>query len=419
MSRLSGGHGPRVLFCTDTYPPQVNGVSVVTGLSVSGLERRGWECAVVAPKYPRAMSNPFRRLRVGGTVDDLTSVASVPLPGYADIRLAAPRYDAIARVIDRFEPDLVHCQTEFVLGRLGQIAAKRAGVATVSSYHTDFSRYVAAYGLPWLRGAVSAYIGRFHRRSARVYTPSGPARDDLCGLGVRDVEVWGRGVDAHAFHPRYRGSATRKGFGFADRFVFLHVGRLAAEKGVERILEAYASARALLPAGTIHLVIAGSGPAEAMLRASAPPEVTFLGFLDRETALPSLYANCDAFLFSSLTETLGLVVLEAMASGLPVIATLAGGVADHLRHLENGIAYPANDTDAMAHAMVDLVMRRDLRATLAAGARRTAEALSWERELDRLDVSYREVCVAARKEGHWAASRAGRRRTTSRRAAAV
>jgi phosphatidylinositol alpha 1,6-mannosyltransferase len=404
MSHRSDGRRPRVLFCTDTYPPQVNGVSVVTALSVSGLEQRGWECAVVAPKYPPAMSNPFRRLRAGGVVDNLTSVASVSLPGYADIRLAAPRYDAIARMIDGFEPDLVHCQTEFVLGRLGQIAARRAGVAMVSSYHTDFSRYVAAYGLPWLRGAVAAYIGRFHRRSARVYTPSGPARDDLRALGVRDVEVWGRGVDTHAFHPRHRGPATRKGFGFGDRFVFLHVGRLAAEKGVERILEAYASARRLLPAGTIHLVIAGSGPTEAVLRASAPPDVTFLGFLDRETALPSLYANSDAFLFSSLTETLGLVVLEAMASGLPVIATSAGGVADHLRHLENGIAYPANDTDAMAHAMVDLVMRRDLHAALAAGARRTAEALSWERELDRLDASYREVCAAARKEAHGTAA---------------
>jgi phosphatidylinositol alpha 1,6-mannosyltransferase len=123
--------------------------------------------------------------------------------------------------------------------------------------------------------------------------------------------------------------------------------------------------------------------------------VSFVGFLDRETVLPSLYASCDAFLFSSLTETLGLVVLEAMASGLPVIATPAGGVADHLRHGENGLAYPARDTAGMAHAMVDLVMNRGLRLSLSAGARRTAEALSWERELDRLDVSYHEVCSAA------------------------
>lgn len=394
----SGRRRPRILFCTDTYPPQVNGVSVVAALSVSGLEERGWECAVIAPRYPDEPESTFSHVRLGGAVNDLTAVASVPLPGYADIRLSAPRYGVVARVIDRFRPDLVHCETEFVLGRLGQIAAQRAGIPTISSYHTDYSRYAASYGVPWLRGAVSSYLRRFHRRSVRVYTPSVPARDDLHALGVRDVEVWGRGVDTEAYHPRRRSAAMRSGLNLGDRFTFVHVGRLAPEKGVDRILGAYARARALLPAGTIHLVIAGSGPSEAALRASAPPDVTFLGFLDRAKTLPILYASCEAFLFSSLTETLGLVVLEAMASGLPVIATPAGGVADHLRHLENGVSYPANDVDAMAHAMVDLVMRPELRARLAEGARRTAEALSWERELDRLDASYREVCEGAARE---------------------
>ena len=108
--------------------------------------------------------------------------------------------------------------------------------------------------------------------------------------------------------------------------------------------------------------------------------------------LPRLYASADAFLFSSLTETLGLVVLEAMASGLPVIATPAGGVADHLRDGVNGIAYPPGDITAMAHAMVSLALDRERRVSLGAGARRSAEALNWEWELDRLDESYREIC---------------------------
>lgn len=393
-----GSARPRILFCTDTYPPQVNGVSVVAALSVSGLQERGWDCAVIAPQYPAEPESTFTHVRLGGAVNDLTAIASVPLPGYPDIRLSAPRYGVIARAIERFRPDLVHCETEFVLGRLGQLAANRAGVPTISSYHTDYSRYVESYGAPWLRRTVSSYLRRFHRRSVRVYTPSAPARDDLHALGVRDVEVWGRGVDADAYHPRRRSAALREALGIAGRFTFVHVGRLAPEKGVERILTAYARARAALPAGTIHLVIAGSGPSEAALRASAPPDVTFLGFLDRAKTLPTLYASCEAFLFSSLTETLGLVVLEAMSSGLPVIATPAGGVADHLRHLENGLAYPAKDTDAMAHAMIELVMRPELRASLADGARRTAEALTWDRELDRLDASCRELrAIAGRR----------------------
>jgi glycosyltransferase involved in cell wall biosynthesis len=296
--------------------------------------------------------------------------------------------------VDEFQPDLVHCATEFMIGRLGQIAARRFGVAQVSSYHTDFSRYTEAYGAPRLRAIVSDYIGRFHGRARRTYTPSAMARADLLGFGVRDVEVWGRTIDTRTFRPGRRDPFFRRLNEWDHKFVLLHVGRLAAEKGVHRILDAFRIARALLPVGSVRLVIAGGGPDETALRRAAPPDVTFLGVLDHKRALPELYASADAFVFASLTETLGLVVLEAMASGLPVIATPAGGVADHLRNGENGLAFPANDVDAMAHAMVRLAMDAKLRAELARGARRSAEALDWEGELDRLGASYREVCLA-------------------------
>ena len=170
------------------------------------------------------------------------------------------------------------------------------------------------------------------------------------------------------------------------------MGRLAAEKGVERILDAFAAARARMPAGRdIRLIVAGTGPRERSLRGLASDGVTFLGNLDRTTMLPQLYASADAFVFSSHTETLGLVILEAMASGLPVIAAPAGGVADHLRDSINGIAYPPGNIDRMAHAMVELALSPERRHELSVGARRTAEGLSWEHELDRLDRSYREV----------------------------
>jgi phosphatidylinositol alpha 1,6-mannosyltransferase len=302
----------RVLYCTDTYPPQVNGVSVVTALSVDGLHQRGWNCAVVGPRYP----DPTPTLvdaaaRPLGATAVHTTVASLPLPFYPDIRMAAPGYHAVVRPIDRFKPDLVHCQTEFVIGRLGQIAARRAGVPLVSSYHTDFSKYARAYGAPWLRPVVSAYIGRFHRRSLRTYTPSVPAREDLKRLGVERVEVWGRGVDVNAFAPSRRSQSLREAYGLNDAFVLLHVGRFAPEKGVERIVEAFRLARDLLPAGArrLRLVLAGAGPSAASVRAAAPDGVIILGHLDRQTVLPTLYASADAFVFASLTETLGHVVL--------------------------------------------------------------------------------------------------------------
>ncbi|MGZ8391208.1 MAG: glycosyltransferase family 4 protein [Gemmatimonadales bacterium] len=381
----------RVLYCTDTYPPQLNGVSVVTSLSVEGLTRRGWECAVVAPRYP-ATGDWGDQPGTGDGAVEVFSVPSVPLPRYPEVRLAVPRPGSIYDLIKRFKPDLVHCATEFGVGRMGQIAAARAGVPLVSSYHTDFARYADAYGSSWLRGPLSSYLSRFHRRSRRVFTPSTIARQDLMRLDVANVEVWGRGVDAELFHPGRRSPAMRAALGMGSRFTFVYVGRLAPEKQAEQIIHAFRIASETLPRGVIHLIMAGTGPCEAELRAAAPPGVTFLGFLERRSRLPDLYANCDAFVFASVTETLGLVVLEAMASALPVVAAPAGGVRDHLRDGRNGLAYPAGDVGAMARAMVRLAEDWKLTHRLAQGARRTAEALTWERELNRLDSSYREVC---------------------------
>ena len=388
----------RVLYCTDTYPPQLNGVSVVTSLSVKGLASRGWECLVVAPRYPETLQDANWDGRdIGENLPiEVVAVPSVPLPLYPEVRLALPRPGAVHDVIKRFRPDLVHCATEFGVGRVGQIAAARAKVPAVSSYHTDFARYADAYGSSWLRGTVSSYVGRFHRRSRRVFTPSSVSRQELIRLKVPDVEVWGRGVDAELFHPGRRSEAMRAALGMGSRFTFLYVGRFAAEKRTGQIIQAFRLASESLPRGVIHLIMAGTGPRESKLRAAAPPGVSFLGLMERRSRLPDLYANCDAFLFASVTETLGLVVLEAMASGLPVIATPEGGVRDHLRDGNNGLAYHEGDAGAMARAMVLLVENWGLTRRLSRGARRTAEALTWEGELDRLDLSYREICAATR-----------------------
>jgi phosphatidylinositol alpha 1,6-mannosyltransferase len=299
----------------------------------------------------------------------------------------------VRQLVAQFRPDLVHCETEFSIGYMGQHAAAAAGVPVVSSYHTDFGRYAEAYGMPWLRRTVTGYLTRFHRRNRRVFTPSAVAKAELATLGVERVEVWGRGVDTTAFDPRRRSQELRERLGMGSRFTFVYVGRLAPEKRVDVVVEAFRQASALVPRGVIHLILAGTGPCEAGLRTSALDGVSFLGFLDRHTQLPDLYANCDAFVFASVTETLGLVVLEAMASGLPVIAAPEGGVRDHLRDGFNGVTYEAGDAAAMARAMVLLVNEWEFTGRLARNARRTAEALSWERELDRLDASYREVCA--------------------------
>jgi glycosyltransferase involved in cell wall biosynthesis len=386
----------RILYCTDTYPPQLNGVSIVTATSVAGLARSGWECAVAAPRYPPATHAAWGR---GSPPDEgaakVVTFPSLPLPVYPEVRLARPRTAHLDRLIAGFKPDLVHCETEFGIGRAGQAAGMRAGIPVVSSYHTDFARYAEAYGIGWLRGYARRYIRRFHARSRRVYTPSSAARQDLLGLGLTEVEIWGRGVDTELFHPGRRDEAHRAVLGMGSRYTFLYVGRLAPEKRADQVIDAFRLACEMVPAGLIHLVIAGSGPWEAELRAAAPAGVSFLGLLDRRSQLPDLYANCDAFVFASVTETLGLVVLEAMASGLPVIASPAGGIGDHLRDGRNGLACRQGDVHGMAMAMVRIATEWGLHQRLARGARRSVEDLSWEREIERLDRSYREVIRAS------------------------
>jgi glycosyltransferase involved in cell wall biosynthesis len=386
----------RVLYCTDTYPPQVNGVSVVTSLSVDGLSTRGWDCGVVAPRYPERWRDPFTHSGGVGHVF-LSTLPSVALPIYPDIRLSAPLRSRIDDAIRVMRPHIVHAQTEFVIGRLGAAAALRNRIPLVTSYHTDFGKYAESYGVPAFKGMVNRSLARFHNSAARTYTPSHQSAEVLREMGVYGVEEWGCGVDVDIFSPARRNRAMREQLGLGDDFVFLHVGRLAAEKGVERILAAFARAREMVAPRPVRLVVAGAGPKKDALRAAAPPDTQFLGHLDRSTCLPALYATADAFVFASHTETLGLVILEAMASGTPVIAAPIGGVGAHLHHHVNGLAYSPGDVKAFANAMVRLVEDDALRRRLARGARVTAEGLSWDSEMDRLDESYREVIAASRR----------------------
>ncbi len=384
----------RILYCTDTYLPQINGVSIVTAISIAGLRARGWDVRVVGPEYA-AVSE-----RTGIRPDDSVAsqyraVGSVALPFYRDIRVASPLARTVEREVREFRPDIVHCATEFVIGRLGMRAASRAGIPVVTSYHTNFGQYADAYGLSPVRGVVERYLRAFHRRAARTLTPSEISRRLLLDDGIRHAQRWGCGVDIDRFAPMHRSSGLRLKLGLGSAFTLLYVGRLAAEKRVESVIRGYALARRVLPKDTLRLVVAGCGPRERALRQLAPTDTVFVGHLDRERELPELYASADAFAFASTTETLGLVVLEAMASGLPVIATPAGGVAEHLVSGVNGLAVVTQDDVSMADAMVRLVRNPRETAQLRTGARRTAIGLSWDAELDRLDATYRRVLEPA------------------------
>src|SRR6185503_17625828 len=173
-----------------------NGVSVVTAISVAGLQERGWKCGVVSPRYPKPYGEAFAADAPGlAAVEVHLKLPSFPLPRYPENRIALPLFGQVLDAARSLRPDLVHCETEFMIGRLGQRVARVLGVPAVSSYHTDWSRYTESYGVGFLRPTVSRWLSRFHQRSARVYTPSDPARLELHQAGVHAIEVWGRGTD--------------------------------------------------------------------------------------------------------------------------------------------------------------------------------------------------------------------------------
>jgi len=384
----------RVLHCCDTWPPQVNGVSVVTTLMVDGLLERNVDVALVTPRYPVKLRDVVGMVRPNVQHLSLPSIASPVI--YKDVRITAPLAGRVDRFVREFKPDLIHVDTEFIVGWLGARAARRHGIPMVTSFHTNFDQYVASYGAPWLSRGVERFIVRFHAEAKAIFTPSSVTQSWLAQHGLQQSEVFGRAVDIHVFSPTKRSASVRARLNAGDAVTFLHVGRLAPEKNIERLLDGFGVARARL-GGAVQLVIAGDGPAGPKLRARAGDGVRFMGFIDRDTELPGLYASCDAFLNTSLTETLGLVILEAMAAGLPVAAVSAGGIADHLRHEENGLAIP-NTVEGVADAVVRLAQDAALRTRLGARARQWAEHLSWDRELDRLVERYAEVIAGARKD---------------------
>ncbi|MDX2261382.1 MAG: glycosyltransferase family 1 protein [Gemmatimonadales bacterium] len=364
----------KISLVTDTFLPEVNGVTTVLATMRAGLIARGHAVSVVAPRYPGAP---------GGAEPAVTRRPSVPCPGYAQVRLSWAYDGAVGRALAAAAPDVVHVITEGPLGFVGRRWALRRGIPLVTSFHTDFPQYAVRYLGGWARRPAEAYLRWFHGAAAVVQTPSDDTRARLEALGLPQAVTWGRGVETARFTPARRSERRRAAHG--GTFTVLHVGRLAREKDLDALIVAFTQAHAQL-GGTARFVVAGDGPEAAMVR-RALPFAEHLGFLHRDV-LADLYADADLFVFPSRTETCGLVALEAMACGLPVVTADEGGVLENVRHDGNGLAVRAGDGPAFAEAIVRLATDAPQRQRLAAGALAFAASRGWEPELDRLVPMY-------------------------------
>lgn len=373
----------KITLVTDTYLPEVNGVTTVLAMMRQGLLVRGHQVQVIAPAYDPPGPDDTGVIRRW----------SVRFPPYPAMRLSLPLGGDVGRAFDDFTPDIVHVATEGPLGTVGRRAAIARGLPLVTSFHTDFPRYAQRYLGGWAVRPVQRYLRRFHAPAFLTQTPSQTTRDELAVLGFRRPVVWGRGVDTHLFHPAHRSEARRAALGVTEATpVVLHVSSLAVEKDVATLVTAFQQARREL-GDSARFVVAGDGPEAGMVRA-ALPFATHYGFIDR-LRLSEVYADSDLFVFPSPTETCGLVVLEAMASGLPVITSDQGGVLENVRHALNGLMVPAGDAAAFGKATVDLARNVRGRGAMASAARAFAVARDWDRELDQLEPMYRAAIDAA------------------------
>lgn len=365
----------RILLCTDTFLPEVNGVTTVLAVMRDGLRRQGHQVSVIAPAYGALTADEA----------EVHRFAAVPCPGYPQVRLSWPWGRGLGRMFDRFAPDLVHAITEGPLGLFGRQYALRHRLPLVTSFHTDFPRYAARYLGQFAVAPTKAWLRWFHSAAGMTQTPSEQTRDELLELGVPNAVVWGRGVDTHWFRPDRRSEARRAGLGATGRALVLHVGRLAVEKDVATLVAGYQAAHARLGEAAVFCV-AGDGPRGAEVRA-ALPFARHLGFLDRAT-LADLYADSDVFVFPSATETCGLVALEALASGVPVVGARAGGIPENLREGLTGFLIQPGDAAGFAAAIAGLVEDPIQRGAMHEAARGFAVGRDWARELAALEAGY-------------------------------
>lgn len=371
--------GLRLAIFTDTYPPQVNGVARTLARLAEAIEARGGAVRIVTVADPDASEH--------ATVDRWPSI---PFWAYPQLRIAAPSRQRAMDVMEQWKPTLVHVTTEFGVGLAGLFAAREAGVPVVSSYHTHFKAYLEFYRLSMLEPMAWPYFRWFHNRGVRTFCPSGIVARDLVANGLENVRVWSRGVDASRFSPSFRSAAMRDRLGVVrpDQTLVVYVGRLAREKGMQVLLKAMHQVQQRI-GDRVVLALVGDGPAENECRATAPVGTVFTGPLTGRE-LSEAYAAADIFAFPSITETFGNVVLEAMASGVAVIAPDIGATTEYATR-ETAVQFSAKDPASLAAEVVALAVDPKARARVAAAGLATAKARTWDSIFDGLVRDYREV----------------------------
>jgi 1,2-diacylglycerol 3-alpha-glucosyltransferase len=377
----------KIAIFTDSWLPRIDGLTTSVQALKSELERRGHSFHIFC--------SGRRSVREAG----VTRYGGLPFWGYPDFRLSLnPWAHKTARILRDEGFDLVHIQSPFLVGWWGLRAGRKAGLPVVTSYHThlpDLVPYVVPPGFRRpSRRIVWAWTGRFLRQCDKVLAPSANCANELLehvqGHRLPGLEVHPNGVDARRFHPSHRSEAMRQRLSPGGGPVIISVGRLAREKDIPFLIDAFALARAEQP--NLVLALGGKGPELERIQRRArslgvEDGLNVLGFIADED-LGAAYASADAFATASQFETQGMTAVEAMASGTPVAAVRARGLADFVQDGRTGFLFEPGDVEGAARALLQAVAGGD---HLRARARKHAETLTLARSTDQLETVYEDV----------------------------
>ncbi|WP_047865562.1 glycosyltransferase family 4 protein [Rubrobacter aplysinae] len=368
----------RVAIFTETFLPATDGVVTRLRHTISGLTRMGDEVMVLAPRT-KGMPRSYAGAEVVG-------FPGVAFPPYPQIRLAPP-HPGVGRALRRFRPDVIHVVNPILLGLGGIYHARRNRIPLVASYHTNVAAYARYYNLGFLEGFTRRTTRMLHNQADVNLCTSESVREDLVKDGIKRVRVWPHGVDSALFHPDKAGERWRRKLsgGDPEKMILAFVGRVAPEKNIGQ-------ARAILErVPDTRMAIIGDGPARrATEREFAGTPTVFTGLLQGEDLAGAL-ASVDVFVLPSTTETLGMVTIEALASGVPVLAARSGASEEILDEGHDGLIFEPGSEESLVGQARRLLGDAGLREKLSRNARATAEKRDWTVATRRLRDLYGEA----------------------------
>jgi len=353
-----------VTLVSESFLPHVNGVSNSVCRVLEHLQRRGHDASLLTPSAA-AGATPGRYADA-----PIYALPSVPLPGYAQVRVALAGRRRVGALLDAHRPDVVYLASPFVLGLTAARAAESRGIPTVANYQTDVAGFAERYHARAARDAAWQLLRAVHRRAALTLAPSAAALRSLAAQGIPRLALWQRGVDGERFHPRNRDERWRRALTPNGELLVGYVGRLAPEKQL-------ADLAVLTSLAGVKLVLIGDGPDRRRL-ATALPGAELLGFLDGSD-LSRAVASLDVMVHPGEHETFCQSAQEALASGVPVVAVAAGGLLDLVQDGRTGHLYAPGDLIALRTHITTLATQVSHRELLAAAARPSVVGRTWER----------------------------------------